>query len=388
MTRVTRGAHSRIRLAADELAHLEREVAKLVSYLDREAVLREATRLLTSEFGFDCAWLAEHLDGDSVIIRHESGMISTAFHDVALHRGWGLGGKIFALGQVEWVDEYLSSRSITHHYDDKIEAERLHRLIGAPIKMGDELVGVVLGGSREGATFGQRAATIVQTVADRTAQALAVAEQAQRKAAAAIQDERARLALDLHDSVGAMLFAITAGVRSVAESTSDTSLHSRLSAIESQAREAATTLRESLRTLQSPTEQLALGAALQATIRAFETRSGISARLVMLDVLPPLGDRIVRTLIATAKEGLLNVEKHAGATDVVVTVGCAKDGIALAVTDNGVGIDEPAAQEARNETDHGFGLPAIEKALTDIGGWLAVTNNPDGGTTFRAWVHG
>ena len=388
MTRVARGPHSRIRLAADELAHLEREVAKLVSFLDREAVLREATRLLTSDFGFDCAWLAEHLDGDSVIIRHESGMISTAFHDVALHRGWGLGGKVFALGKVEWVDEYLSSRKITHHYDDKIEAEQLQRLIGAPINLNGELVGVVLGGARDGATFGPRAATIVETVAERTAQALAVAEQAQRKAAVAIQEERARLALDLHDSVGAMLFAITAGVRSVAESTSDTSLHSRLSAIEQQAREAATTLRESLRALQSPTEQLALGAALQSTIRAFEVRSSINARLVMLDVLPPLGDRMMRTLIATAKEGLLNVEKHAVATDVVVTVGCSGEGIALAITDNGVGIDERAADDARNERDHGFGLAAIEQALAEVGGWLAVTQNPDGGTTFRAWVHG
>jgi signal transduction histidine kinase len=387
MARVHRGTHSRIRLAADELAHLEREVAKLVSFLDREAVLREATRLLTSELGFDCAWLAEHLDGDSVVIRHESGMISTAFHDVALHRGWGLGGKVFALGKVEWVDEYLSARSITHHYDDKIEAEQLQRIIGAPIKLNGDLVGVVLGGARDGATFGGRAAKIVETVADRTAQALAVAEQAQRNAAAAIAEERARLALDLHDSVGAMLFAITAGVRSVVESTSDAALHSRLSTIEHQAREAATTLRESLRTLQSPAEQLALGAALQTTIHAFESRTQINARLVMLDVLPPLGDRTVRTLIATAKEGLLNVEKHAGATDVVVTVGCSGSGIAMAVTDNGIGIDEQQAREARSAGDRGFGLPAIEKALEDIGGRLAVSANPDGGTTMRAWVN-
>jgi signal transduction histidine kinase len=387
MTRVMRGTHSRIRLAADELAHLEREVAKLVSFLDREAVLREATRLLTSDFGFDCAWLAEHLDGDSVIIRHESGMLSTAFHDLALHRGWGLGGKVFALGKVEWVDEYLSSPTITHHYDDKIRAERLHRIIGAPINVDGELVGVVLGGARDGATFGPRAATIVETVAERTAQALHVAEQAQRKATAAIQEERERMALDLHDSVGAMLFAITAGVRSVVESTSDAALHSRLSTIEQQAREAAMTLRDSLRALQSPVEQLALGSALQAAIAAFESRCQITARLVMLDVLPPLGDRAVRTLIAAAKEGLLNVEKHAGATDVVVTVGCSGDGITMAITDNGCGIDQSAAGEAQLDGDRGFGLAAIDKALRDVGGTLQVACNPEGGTTFRAWVH-
>jgi LuxR family transcriptional regulator, regulator of acetate metabolism len=384
MTRVTRGARTRIRLAAEELAHLDREVARLASYLEREAVLREATRILTKEFGFDCAWLAEHADGDSVIIRHESGMISTAFHDLALHRGWGLGGKVFALGKVKWVDSYLSSRKITHHYDDEIRSEQLQRIIGAPINVDGQLVGVLLGGGREGATFGTRAANVVETVAERTAQALLVAEQAQRRATAAVQEERQRMALDLHDSVGAMLFAITAGVQSVAETTSDAALQGRLAAIEAQAREAATTLRESLRALQTPSEQLALGVALDGAIRAFESRCGINAKLLMLDVLPPLSERAVRTLIATAKEGLLNVEKHASATDVVVTVACTQGGVCLAVTDNGEGIEEQG--EVVHPADHGFGLRAIEQALRDVDGSLNVSVNPDGGTTLRAWV--
>jgi signal transduction histidine kinase len=384
MTRGTRGAQARFRIAADELAHLEREIAKMVSFLDREAVLREATRLLTAEFAFDCAWLAEHLDGDSVIIRHESGMITKTFHDLPLHRGWGLGGKVFALGKVKWVDSYLSSRKITHHYDEEIRSEKLQRIIGAPINVNGELVGVLLGGGRDGATFGTRAATVVETVAERTAQALLVAEQAQRKATEAIAEERQRMALDLHDTVGAMLFAITAGVRSVAETTQDAALQGRLAAIEDQAREAAVTLRESLRALQTPSEQLAFGVALESAIKAFETRSGINAKLLMLDLLPPLSERTVRTLIATAKEALLNVEKHADATDVVVTVGCSGGGIALAVTDNGTGIDERA--DATANADHGFGLPAIEQALSDVGGSLHVAHNPDGGTTLRAWV--
>jgi LuxR family transcriptional regulator, regulator of acetate metabolism len=384
MSRATRGAQARIRLAADELVHLEREVTKLVSFLDREAVLREATRILTAEFGFDCAWLAEHVDGDSVIIRHESGMISTAFHDLALHRGWGLGGKVFALGKVKWVDSYLSSRSITHHYDDEIRSEQLQRIIGAPINVNGELVGVVLGGGREGATFGTHAATVVEAVADRTAQALLVAEQAQRKASEALHVERQRIALDLHDTIGAMLFAITAGVRSAAETTQDAALQGRLAAIEDQAREAAVTLRESLRALQTPSEQLALGVALESTISAFQTRSGINAKLLMLDVLPPLSERAVRTLIAATKEALLNVEKHASATDVVVTVGCSGGGIALAVTDNGAGIEE--SNEPCESGERGFGLPAIEKALRDVGGSLHLAHNPEGGTTLRAWV--
>jgi signal transduction histidine kinase len=370
-------------LAADELAHLEREVARLVSVLDREAILHEATRILTEEFRFNCAWFAERTDENTVVIRYGAHMLSQ-IEDMELQRGRGLGGKVFALGRTLCVDEYLASRDITHHYDRTIVAERMDGIIGTPIQYDGTVEGVLMGGSRAGTTFGDGAAKIIETVAERTAQALNVAAQAQRRSAAAIQEERQRMALDLHDTVGAMLFAITAGVRSVNDTVHDGDLRARLHTIESQAKEAATMLRDSLRALATPADQLALGSALQAAIHHFEVRTSIEANLVMLDVLPRLGDSAVRVLIAAAKEGLLNVEKHAKATGVVVTVSTQGNGVTLAITDDGIGTgSEPIHSEER---DHGFGLDAIEHALAGVGGTLQVTANPDGGTTFRVWV--
>jgi signal transduction histidine kinase len=370
-------------LAADELAHLEREVARLVSVLDREAILHEATRILTEEVGFNCAWFAERTDEDTVVIRYGAQMLS-AIQDMVLQRGRGLGGKVFALGKTVCVDQYLASPDITHHYDRTIVAERLQGIIGTPIQYDGMIEGVLMGGSRAGTTFGDGATTIIETVAQRTAQALNVAAQAQRRSAAAIQEERQRMALDLHDTVGAMLFAITAGVRSVNDTVLDGDLRARLHTIESQAKEAATMLRDSLRALATPADQLALGSALQAAIHHFEVRTAIKANLVMLDVLPRLGDSAVRVLIAAAKEGLLNIEKHAQASSVVVTVGTQGNGVTLAITDDGIGTGgEPVHSDER---DHGFGLDAIEHALASIGGSLLLTDNPDGGTTFRVWV--
>jgi hypothetical protein len=109
-------------LAADELAHLEREVARLVSVLDREAILHEATRILTEEFRFNCAWFAERTDENTVVIRYGAHMLSQ-IEDMELQRGRGLGGKVFALGRTLCVDEYLASRDITHHYDRTIHAD-------------------------------------------------------------------------------------------------------------------------------------------------------------------------------------------------------------------------------------------------------------------------
>jgi signal transduction histidine kinase len=385
MNRVTHGIHSRIRLAADELAHLEREVARLVSVLDREAILHEATRILTAEFGFNCAWFAERADGESVIIRYGAGMLSHV-EDMILRRGRGVGGKVFALGRTVTIDEYLSSQEITHDYDQTIVDERMEGIIGTPIRYDGTFEGVLMGGSRTGTSFGDGAARIIETVAERTAQALNVAEQAQRRSAAAIQEERQRMALDLHDTVGAMLFAITAGVRSVNDTLGDGVLRARLHTIESQAKEAATMLRDSLRALSTPTDQLALGSALQAAIAAFEARTAVRANLVMLDMLPQLSDSASRVIIAAAKEGLLNIEKHARASEVVVTVGSSGSGVTLAITDDGVGTGAAGEKPASDERDHGFGLDAIEHALAGVGGTLQLTQNPEGGTTFRVWV--
>ncbi|HTU69951.1 MAG TPA: histidine kinase [Candidatus Baltobacteraceae bacterium] len=354
-----------------------------MSVLDRRAILIEATRILTAECGFNCAWFAERDDDETVVIRYGAHMLSR-IAEMQLKRGRGLGGKVFALGRTLCVDEYLGSRAITHHYDEKIVEERMHGIIGTPIRYDGTFEGVLMGGSRDGTTFGDGAAKMIETVAERTAQALNVAEQAQRRSAAAIQEERQRMALDLHDTVGAMLFAITAGVRSVNETVSDGDLRARLGAIESQAKEAATMLRDSLRALATPTDQLALGSVLQAAIHHFEVRSSIKANLVMLDVLPSLSDAAVRILIAAAKEGLLNIEKHARASSVVVTLGSLGNGVTMAITDDGIGASGEAVRA--DERDHGFGLDAIEHALAGIGGTLHVSENPEGGTTFRVWV--
>ncbi len=376
-------ARATIHLAANELAGLDRQIAHVIALLDRDVVLREMVRLLTDEFGLHCAWIAERLGcDDGVRIRHTSGERTEHLRGVMLRTGCGLGGKVFALGGVEWVDDYLASAAITHHYDGPVAAASIQRMIAAPIASDGKTVGVLLGGLREGGTFGNRAAAIVETVAERTSQALLVAERARQAAALAVQEERQRMALDLHDTVGAMLFAITAGVRSASDhSPMDGDLRARLHAIERQASEAATTLRESLRALRTPPEQLALGAALRAACCGFEERSGLSAELVMLDAVVPVDEPRLKALIAAAKEGLLNVEKHARASQVVVTVAAMHDGVALTVTDDGAGFPGGADEPDRR----GFGLDAIGDALAQVGGRLQLSGD-DGGVSFRAWV--
>ncbi len=258
--------------ATEGLDQFKLEIGKLASLLDRETVLREATEILTRDHRFDCGWFAEHVDADAVTICYESGMVSGVAHNLKLRRGCGLGGKVFALNKMQWTDEYFTSSEITHHYDDTVRREKLQRIIGAPICADGEFVGVVLGGARDGATFGNQAATTMEMLACRTAEALVVADAARTKVATALSEERARMAHCLNDTVGTVLFAIAAGVRSAGESATEPCLRDRLVVIESRTKAAAFTLRQSLRMLQTPTEQLAWSNAMQRMFDAFEAR--------------------------------------------------------------------------------------------------------------------
>lgn len=106
------------------LAHAA--AGELTALLDRDLVLARAVRLLTDEFGFHCAWIAERAGPDGVVIGHTSGNRTGRFHGLTLRSGCGLGGKVFAEGRVAWVNGYLDSPDITHDYDGEVAGERIH----------------------------------------------------------------------------------------------------------------------------------------------------------------------------------------------------------------------------------------------------------------------
>jgi signal transduction histidine kinase len=189
------------------------------------------------------------------------------------------------------------------------------------------------------------------------------------------------MAFELHDSIGAMLFAIGARVRGIRELPGvDDEMRNKLRALEQQAGEATAVLRDSLRALSVPDEQLAFGSALATVCRCFEVRSGRTAELVMLDVLPAMPESNLKMLLSAAKEGLLNVEKHAQAQHVVVTVGIVRGGVAVTVTDDGIGLALCPSEGT------GFGLDALQSAFAGRSGHVQLRENAEGGASFRAWL--
>ena len=168
----------------------------------RKSILHAATAALGRRGGLAGAWFAERIDGDSLVVGYRSAPVSELSDKTVVRRGRGLAGRVFAQNKVEWVDDYLVSPEITHDYDEAIRAESLQRVIGAPVWADGEFVGVIMAGSREGATFGNRAAALIEAAAQRTSDALTAALLRERLAVleAAVDETTLRLrALDERD---------------------------------------------------------------------------------------------------------------------------------------------------------------------------------------------
>jgi signal transduction histidine kinase len=220
----------------------------------------------------------------------------------------------------------------------------------------------------------------LQRMAARTAMAKVIAERARHASEVAVHDERRKLALDLHDSVGAMLFTLGAGIRRLAaEPGLDHEIRTRLSVIERQTGEAAAALRGSLRILSTPPEPVALCVALREHCRAFQARTGVPARLITLTDLPPMSSARIAALGDIVRESMLGAEQRAQAKLVVVTVFAGPDGVAVAVSDDGSGLSDAGAGPSP-------GLASATDAVAQVGGTLTVSANDDGGATVRAWV--
>jgi signal transduction histidine kinase len=363
----------------DELLQLDAEYAEILGMLDRSAASRRLVANVPQLTGVDLAWIGEPTREDEMVLRHTVNSSTGRVDGLVVPIGCGLGGKVLAARRPMWVSDYCGDSGITHHFKPVVMAEGMCAMIAVPIIHDGQLLGVLYGASRERIPFGDRTTRALEAIAARTAAAQVVAERARHAAEVAVHEERRRLALELHDTVGAMLFTLGAGIRRLGDEPGlDDEVRLRLTAIEQQAGEATAALRGSLRVLSAPPEQVALGVAVREHCTAFTERTGTSARLIVLSELPALRRSRICALADAAREALLNVEKHARAESVVVTVFALRDGVAVTVSDDGVGLRAPAAA--------GLGLVATSARLGRVGGTLTISRNDDGGVTAQAWV--
>ena len=367
--------------SADALLELDEGYAQVLSLLDRRTAFRAILDRLPGDIGVDVAWIGEVDPSGDIVLGHAVRTRTDAVDGLVVPPGVGLGGLVMQTGRPAWVADYPSASDLSRQFSRQAEREGVRGMIAVPLVHGGRPLGVLYAADRAETHYGDLAVTALEVAAARAANAAVVAERARHSAEVAVLEERRRLAMQLHDTVGAMLFTIGAGVRSLGDDLArQPDLRARLETIERQAAEAAAVFRESLDALHAPPEAVALAVALRADSRGFEERTGIPTRLLVLDDLPPLHASRSSALASAVREALLNVEKHARAGSVLVSVFASRDGVAVAVHDDGVGPPPDGADRG------GLGLAAATERLERVGGHLTMGRNDDGGVTVQAWV--
>lgn len=374
--------------AWDVVEVLTEQHAQTLALLDRVAALRGLPHRVVEALGADMSFAAQR-EGDAAVIRALHGARARSLADLAVPLGRGLGGHVLALGTPTWVAEYAQASTISHEFDVPVGAEGLVGVLAVPLSFGREVLGVAYAGFRHRHEFGDVMVQEVLELGRQTALGMHVADRAQASSQAAVQAERQRVAADLHDTLGAMLFSIGAQVRSLRGQYGDAddaatdptagALVTRLAAIEQQLSDAGAALRESLSALHHGPAGTSLAGTTQADVQAFRERTGISAQVVPLTELPQLDQHRTAALVGAAREALLNVEKHSGASSVVLTLAHMDRGVLLAVTDNGRGL-------AGDGPEDGLGLLAAQERVARVGGRLSLTGDDGEGATLRAWV--
>lgn len=360
----------------------------LLALLDRVAALHGTAALIRDVTGAHAGFVAD-LDGvqDSAVIRWMAGNRTDVLRDLTVPVGQGVGGRAVALREPVRVTDYVTAPTITHHFDSHVSREGFAAMLAVPILDGDRPLAVAYAALREAGWFGDGTVAAVQRVAAQSATALRLAERAEQRTRTAVAADRRRLQVALHDSVGAMLFSIGAQVRDLAgtSGTADPVLATRLRRLEADVSAASLALRESMHSLSETGPDRALPVAVAEHCRSFEARTGVPARFVQLSTLPPLDPERSEVLVLAVREGLLNVEKHARAASVVVSLGETDGGVQAAVVDDGP-CDGPAPACAPTTAGTRLGLVALADRAGAVGGRVSLVRDEDGGATLRAWV--
>lgn len=203
--------------------------------------------------------------------------------------------------------------------------------------------------------------------------------------ALAVDEERERLARELHDGVKQHLFSLsmTASalrVRIDAHDTVPEDVSEMACEVETTANTVQRTLTRLIEDLRpAPLQEQGLAAALNDYALLFGAREHI---LVHLDVegddtlLSPL---VAEALYRVAQEALHNVARHARATRVNVRLRFLPQQVVLVLRDDGVGFDA-------NEAHRGLGLGNMQDRIVSVGGRLQIDSSAGRGTWVRAEV--
>jgi two-component system, NarL family, sensor histidine kinase UhpB len=190
------------------------------------------------------------------------------------------------------------------------------------------------------------------------------------------EEERRRIARELHDELGQRLTALKLELATLDRADDARARADRTQAMIDMVDDTVAATRRISMDLRPPMlDDLGLHAAIEWLAHDFERRTGLRAGLQLASVPELIEPKTATALYRIVQEALTNVVRHARATEVQIAVVRKEDAIEITVQDNGDGFPSLPPHSPRGS----FGLIGIRERVLLLGGQLSVSNAPDGG---------
>ncbi|MBY0308090.1 MAG: sensor histidine kinase [Phycisphaerales bacterium] len=195
------------------------------------------------------------------------------------------------------------------------------------------------------------------------------------------EDERARIALDLHDELGQQLTAVLIGARAVRDATTLQAARERSEAVTAAAGSALESVRAISRGLRPPAlNDLGLRPALERLADEFRSVHDIEVEMNLgLGADDRFSGHVETCIYRLVQEALTNVSRHSGARCARVCVSATARGVEASVSDDGKGFDAGSVRP-------GVGLAGMRERIAALGGELDVEAAPGRGVRVAACV--
>jgi signal transduction histidine kinase/putative methionine-R-sulfoxide reductase with GAF domain len=275
---------------------------------------------------------------------------------------------------------------------------QLKSAMSAPLIVRGKLIGTITVAALERRQFTDDELDLLRMVVDRVAPAIERGhlleqirasgkrlEQLSRRLLTVQEEERRRIAVELHDQLGQIYTAAKIKLDSVQRVLGDNGLAAQVGDAIEIVESAAGTVRDlALELRPAMLDDLGLAAALRWYADRFAGQTGLRVHLA-IDEFPGLDPALATVCFRVAQESLTNAARHAHARNVWLDVHSSRGRVQLSVRDDGVGFSVAIAR-ARAVRGESLGLLGMEERVSYTQGTLQVQSTPGAGTTITASV--
>ncbi len=345
-----------------------------------QALVDSAVNLLHADKGNLLVWDKQK---SRLVPKASRGFDQELIHQLAIAAGEGVAGQVFVTGEPALVADTEKDPRVPRQI---IDSEGIQSFIQVPIKVSGEIFGVFSADYISPHDFSENELRSLTSLAQRAALAIQNAQIYEQTQAQAVEEERGRLARELHDAVTQTLFSASLIAEALPASWESNPGEGRqlLAELRQLSRGALAEMRTLLMELRpSALEEAHLEDLLRQLGEAASGREGIPISIVT-DGRCPLPPDVHIAFYRIAQEALNNALKHARASQVNIqlrklapassTNGDLRQGAILTVQDNGRGF-----QIDQVPSSH-LGLNIMRERAQAIGATLTVESQPGQGT--------